>query len=233
MNKAFKSSDKIGDIVVNFPKAMDVFRRHGIDFCCGGNRPLIDAIKEDNLNEEEVLKDLHDEYEKIDSLIKEEVDWLNISYNDLIDYIVNKHHRFLNEELPIVSELTTKILRVHGENHPELSKVYKLFHNLKMELEEHLIKEEEIVFPLIKKYENEGSKEALDKAIKIIEELETEHTGAGDILKELRKITHNYEVPKDGCNTFKYTYDKLQEIELDLFNHIHLENNIMFPRLGE
>ncbi|MBU5483595.1 iron-sulfur cluster repair di-iron protein [Clostridium sp. MSJ-11] len=231
MNKVFKSSHKIGDIVVKFPKAMDVFRRHGIDFCCGGNRPLIDAIKEDNLNEEEVLKDLLDEYEKIDSLIKEEVDWLNISYNDLIDYIVNKHHGFLNEELPIVSELTTKILRVHGENHPELSKVYKLFHNLKMELEEHLIKEEEIVFPLIKKYEKEGSKEALDNAIKIIEELEAEHTGAGDILKELRKITHNYEVPKDGCNTYKYTYDKLQEIELDLFNHIHLENNIMFPRL--
>ncbi|MEW9096626.1 MAG: iron-sulfur cluster repair di-iron protein [Clostridiaceae bacterium] len=231
MNKVFKSSHKIGDIVVNFPKAMDVFRRHGIDFCCGGNRPLIDAIKEDNLNEEEVLKDLHDEYEKIDSLIKEEVNWLNISYNDLIDYIVNKHHGFLNEELPIVSELTTKILRVHGENHPELSKVYKLFHNLKMELEEHLIKEEEIVFPLIEKYEKEGSKEALDKAIKIIEELEAEHTGAGDILKELRKITHNYEIPKDGCNTYKYTYDKLQEIELDLFNHIHLENNIMFPRL--
>ncbi|WP_315116980.1 iron-sulfur cluster repair di-iron protein [uncultured Clostridium sp.] len=233
MNKVFKSSHKIGDIVVKFPKAMDVFRRYGIDFCCGGNRPLIDAIKENNLNEEEVLKDLHDEYEEIDSLIKEEVDWLNTSYNDLIDYIVNKHHGFLNEELPIVSELTTKILRVHGENHPELSKVYKLFHNLKMELEEHLIKEEEIVFPLIKKYENEGSKEALNKAVKIIEELEAEHTGAGDILKELRKITHNYEVPKDGCNTYKYTYDKLEEIELDLFTHIHLENNIMFPRLGK
>ena len=231
MNNIFKSSDKIGDIVVKFPKAMDVFRRYGIDFCCGGNRPLIDAIKEDNLNEEEVMRALHNEYEKVDSLIKEEVDWLNTSYSDLIDYIINKHHAYLNEELPEVSELTKKILRVHGEHHPELSKVHKLFNSLKMELEEHLIKEEEIVFPLIRQYEKDGSKETLNKTMKIIEELEAEHTGAGDILKELRKVTHNYEVPEDGCNTYKYTYDKLQEVELDLFNHIHLENNIMFQRL--
>ena len=227
----FHSSQKIGEIVTKFPKAADIFKEYRIDFCCGGDRTLLTAIKEQNLNEAEVLGKVNTLYEEIKNVKTEDIDWEKASMSELIDHIVNTHHAYLGVELPRVSELTTKILRVHGEGHPELSKVHKLFHSLKMELDQHLIKEETIEFPLIKEYENNKTEEALDKAIKVVKELEDEHEGAGDILKELRKITNDYAVPEDGCNTYTLTYAKLQELEADLFQHIHLENNILFPRL--
>jgi len=150
--------------------------------------------------------------------------------SELIDYIVITHHGFLKRTLPEVSELTAKILRVHGPNHSELFKVHKLFNNLKTELEQHLIKEEEILFPLLKEYEGSTSAELPERISKVMKELEEEHEGAGGVLKELRKITQDYKVPEDGCSTFGLTYNKIQELESDLFQHIHLENNILFKR---
>ncbi|GLC30647.1 iron-sulfur cluster repair di-iron protein [Clostridium omnivorum] len=227
----FHSSQKIGEIVTKFPKSADILKEYRIDFCCGGDRPLITAIKEQGLNEAEILDRINNLYEEVKSVKTEDIDWEKESMSKLIDHVVNTHHAYLGVELPIISELTTKILRVHGEGHPELSKVHKLFHSLKMELEQHLIKEEEIEFPLIKKYEENPSKEALEKILKVEKELEEEHVGAGDILKELRKITKDYAVPEDGCNSYRLTYKKLEELEADTFQHIHLENNILFPRL--
>jgi regulator of cell morphogenesis and NO signaling len=231
MNKLFKSSEKIGEIVTRFPKAMEVFKEYNIDFCCGGDRPLSAALDKQYLNEGEVLSKLEEAYKKTQGLVLSDIDWVSATYSDLIDYVVNKHHAYMHKELPQLSELLTTILRVHGENHSELSKVYKLFHTLKMELDEHLIKEEVTLFPLIKEYEKEPTDALLIKALKVIKELESEHTGAGDILKELRKITLDYAIPQDVCNTFKFAYTKLEEMEYDLFQHIHLENNILFPRL--
>lgn len=228
---AFHSSQKIGEIVTKFPKSADILKEYRIDFCCGGDRPLITAIREQGLNEAEILDRINNLYEEVKSVKTDDVDWEKESMSKLIDHVVNTHHAYLGVELPRISELTTKILRVHGEGHPELSKVHKLFHSLKMELEQHLIKEEEIEFPLIKKYEENPSKEALEKILKIEKELEEEHVGAGDILKELRKITKDYTVPEDGCNSYRLTYKKLEELEADTFQHIHLENNILFPRL--
>lgn len=227
----FHSSQKIGEIVTKFPKSADILKEYRIDFCCGGDRPLITAIREQGLNEAEILDRINNLYEEVKSVKTEDIDWEKESMSKLIDHVINTHHAYLGVELPIISELTTKILRVHGEGHPELSKVHKLFHSLKMELEQHLIKEEEIEFPLIKKYEENPSKEALEKILKIEKELEEEHVGAGDILKELRKITKDYTVPEDGCNSYRLTYKKLEELEADTFQHIHLENNILFPRL--
>jgi len=100
-----------------------------------------------------------------------------------------------------------------------------------MELEQHLIKEEEILFPLIKKYEDNPTAENLNKAITVMNETEDEHEAAGDILKEMRKLTNGFKAPENGCNTFVKTYEKIEAIEKDLFNHIHLENNILFERL--
>ncbi|MBI6874164.1 iron-sulfur cluster repair di-iron protein [Clostridium aciditolerans] len=234
MNKfMFKSSDSIGYIASNFPKAMDIFKDYNIDFCCGGNRPLIDAIKEGGIKEEEIMSKLEEAYNNLLIIKDKDIDFNVMSYSDLVDYIVNTHHAYLQIELPKIYELTTKILRVHGANHKEPTRVHRLFASLKTELEEHLIKEEEIEFPLIKKYESDPSNESLAKVVSIMEELENEHEGAGDILKELRKITNGYEIPADVCNTFKLTYQKLQELEADTFQHIHLENNILFPKLKE
>jgi regulator of cell morphogenesis and NO signaling len=234
MNKfIIKSSDSIGYIAANLPKSMEVFRDYNIDFCCGGNRPLIEAIREERLDENEIMAKLEEAYNKTLVIENVDIDFNKLSYSDLIDYIVNTHHVYLENELPKVYELVTKILRVHGSNHNELQKVHRLFASLKTELEEHLIKEEETEFPLIKKYEQNPSSESLMEVVSVMEELENEHEGSGDIIKELRKITNGYEIPSDVCNTFKLTYQKLQEIEADTFKHIHLENNILFQRIKE
>lgn len=233
MNK-FNSNQKIGDIVIQFPNASDIFKEYKIDFCCGGDRQLITAINEQKINETELLYRINNSYEKLKSnLFSNDRNWVEAPLNELVHVIVNVHHAYLYENLPKISELVTKILRVHGENHPELTRVHKLFHTVKMELEAHLIEEETIQYPAIKSYLESGSEADLDKAINIINQLQDEHTGAGNILKELREITNDYEVPGNACTTYRLTYSKLQEMESDIFKHIHLESNILFPRLNE
>lgn len=230
--KHFSGSDKIGDIASRFPGSMEIFQKYNIDFCCGGNRPLTEAIKEQDLDEKKLLQEINQAYRKKQTGLREDIDWDKASLSELIEYIVNKHHAFLQKKLPEISELVTKILRVHGNNHGEiLQKVHRLFHSLKMELEQHLIKEEEVLFPAIKEYEANPDKGKLKKTFSVINEVEDEHEGAGDILKEMRKITFDYNVPDDGCRTYELTFKLLEELEKDLFQHIHLENNILFPRL--
>jgi regulator of cell morphogenesis and NO signaling len=232
VEQEFNSQSKIGDIVAAFPGASEIFKAYKVDFCCGGNRPLAEAIKEQQLNEGELLDKLNHGFQKIQQEKGEDIDWRGEPLGRLVDHIINTHHTYVQRELPQISELTTKVLRVHGANHGELTKVHRLFHTLKMELEQHLIKEEEVLFPLIKKYEQNPSKEILDRISKQVIETEEEHDAAGDIIKELREITDQYAVPQDACTTFGLTYRKLVDFEADLFQHIHLENNILFKRLG-
>lgn len=227
----FKISDKIGDIVTVFPGASNLFLEYRIDFCCGGNRPLSEAIKEQNLDENKILALLNEKYEEFREKNEEFTDWAKEEPRKLVDYIVGTHHAYLKEELPKISELVFKILKVHGKNHEELFKVHKLFNTLRTELEGHLVKEEEFLFPVIKEYGEEKTKDNRDKVLELIKELEEEHTGAGDIIKELREITDHYNVPKGACKTFELTYKKLMEVEQDTFQHIHLENNILFKNI--
>jgi iron-sulfur cluster repair di-iron protein len=230
----FNSNQKIGEIVNKFPNSADIFKEYKIDFCCGGDRPLITAINEQGVNEAEILEKINASYEKLQhNLYENNRNWVEAPFDELVDHIVNVHHGYLYENLPKISELTTKILRVHGGHHPELSKVHKLFHTVKMELEAHLIEEETIQYPAIKEYLRSNSEVDLDKAINIINQLQDEHIGAGDILKELRSVTNDFKAPSDGCSTYKLTYAKLEEMESDIFQHIHLESNILFPRLLE
>jgi regulator of cell morphogenesis and NO signaling len=215
------------------PKASDIFKEYRIDFCCGGNRPLQEAIEEKGLNEKEVLERLEKAYEEMQKYSSDQVDFKLMNPGDLADYIVNTHHSYLNTELPRISEYVNTILKVHGKNHGDvLFKVHKLFHSLKSDLEQHLIKEEQILFPMIKEYDKNPSAEMIRKIAAVIKEIEDEHEGAGDILKELREITDNYAVPEDGCRTYSITFQKLEELESDLFQHIHLENNILFKAFG-
>lgn len=227
----FKTSQSIGEIVSIMPKASDIFKKYGIDFCCGGHRPLADAIREQNLDEKTLLDKLEEAHEETLRLA-ERSDYRTMPLGDLIDHIISTHHSYLNRALPELSELTTTILRVHGQNHPDLFRVHKLFHNLKLELEQHLIKEEAVLFPMIKEYGETSSETLLKKIESTVREIEAEHEGAGDILKELRNVTEDYTLPADGCATYGKTLRELQELEGDLFQHIHLENNILFIRLG-
>lgn len=227
----FQGDQKIGEIVTQFPKAADVFKDYRIDFCCGGDRLVKDVLQEEGLKEEEVLNKINVLYEEIQGQETEDVDWTKESSDRLIDHVVNTHHAYLHAEMPRISEFTTKILRVHGAHHPELATVHKLFNQLKLELEEHLIKEEVIEFPLVKEYFENPSPELKQKVLGAIGQLAEEHEGAGALLKELRKVTSDYAVPEDGCNSYQLTYHKIEELESDLFQHVHLENNILFPRL--
>ena len=227
----FRSNQSVGEIVSIMPMASDIFKQYRIDFCCGGSKPLIDAIRENNLDEVEIVKKLNEAFKANEKIKKEGRDFREMSPCELIDYIENTHHVYVKKSLPELSELTIKIMRVHGANHEVLFRVHKLFSVLKTELEQHLIKEEESLFPLIRQYGSNPSSELLARINKVIGELEGEHEGAGNILKELRKITEDYDVPKDGCNTYFATFDKIKELEADLFQHIHLENNILFKKV--
>jgi len=227
----FNSSQRIGDIAAKFPNVVEIYKENKIDFCCGGDRPLKKAIEELSLNEQELINRINSSYEQFKNQNLENKDWVSAPIDELVDHIINTHHAYLYVNLPKISELTTAILRAHGQNHPELSKVHKLFHSLKMELDSHLIKEETIQYPAIDKYLKTKDINDLENAIDVIKSLEEEHVGAGDVLKELRIITEDYKVPSDGCPTYQLTFDKLVELESDMFQHIHLENNILFPRL--
>jgi regulator of cell morphogenesis and NO signaling len=229
---AFSTTDKIGEIVAHLPKAGYVFKDYDIDFCCGGNRLVCDVAKEQGVDADKLVKEINELYEKVKAEGDEDEDWTTRSMSDLIDHVINKHHAYLQTTLTPLGELVTKILRVHGPHHGEqLLQVHRLYHNLKMEFEEHLIKEEATVFPLIVEYERTQSKELLDKAVENIHHLEEEHDSCGDLLKEIRKVTAGFEVPADGCATYQYTFQKLNELEQDTFVHVHLENNILFPRI--
>jgi regulator of cell morphogenesis and NO signaling len=231
MEKVFTEQSTVGEIVAVFPKSSDLFKTYKIDFCCGGNRALQEVLTERNLPVEDILQQLNTMYQQ--SLEKVEKNWLQASYTELIDHIIQRHHRYLAEELPQLSPYVTKVLRVHGAEHPHLVKVHKLFNELKTELEQHMMKEETKAFPLILQFDQHPTSEN-EKAMKqVIQELVSEHDAAGDIIKEIREITNDFTPPADACGTYRLVYNRLEALESDLFEHIHLENNILFPRILE
>lgn len=230
--KTFNGTEQIGAIVAQFAGSSNLFQRYQIDFCCGGQRKLSTVLDKQDIDNDIFLKQLNEAYAHALQQHPDR-DWRQASYSDLIAYVINNHHAYLMDELPILSEFLTKLLRVHGAKHPELATLHRLFHALKIELEQHLISEEELVFPSIQQYEQTGSIDAKQHALKEIKELEAEHELAGDLLKEMRSITNQYALPEGACTTYRLAFEKLEKLEADMFQHIHLENNIMFPRLLE
>ncbi|WP_339211831.1 iron-sulfur cluster repair di-iron protein [Aeribacillus sp. FSL K6-3256] len=229
MKTIFTENTTVGEIVAMLPKASDVFKKNKIDFCCGGDRSLKEAADKRGVAIEELMSQLQDLYAATDE--KTEKNWLTATYSELIDHIINKHHRYLLEELPNLSPYVTKVMRVHGGNHPHLIKVHKLFNELKTELEQHLWKEESEVFPLISQFEKQPTSENEQKMKKMIADLTNEHDKTGDIIKEIRRITNDYILPNGACRTYQLVYNRLEALESDLFEHIHLENNVLFPRI--
>ncbi|MEC1740302.1 iron-sulfur cluster repair di-iron protein [Schinkia azotoformans] len=230
MSLIITSTMNVGDIVTQYPQAADLFKKYKIDFCCGGNRPLHDAVLEKNLNENEIVQALNEGYEKMQAMNTETTNWQEVSSADLIDHVMQTHHAYLTDELPMLGQFVTKIYRVHGSNHSELGEVYNHFHDLSKELMEHIIKEDEVIFPLIKAYEADPTSEKLEEVKAAITELEKEHDHAGDLLKLIREITNDYELPVDACMTYTTTFQRLEALESDMFIHVHKENNILFPR---
>jgi regulator of cell morphogenesis and NO signaling len=190
---------------------------------------LQDALTERILPVEDILQQLHALYQQ--SLERVEKNWLEASYTELIDHIIQRHHRYLTEELPQLSAYVMKVLRVHGAEHPHLVKVHKLFNELKTELEQHMMKEETKAFPLILQFEQHPTSENEEAMKQVIRELVAEHDTAGDMIKKIREITNDFTPPAHACGTYRLVYNRLEALESDLFEHIHLENNILFPRV--
>ncbi|MFB6465306.1 iron-sulfur cluster repair di-iron protein [Cytobacillus sp. Hz8] len=232
MNNPFSKTSLVRDIVNELPKSSDVFKKYRIDFCCGGNIPLNEAASERAVNIDELMAQLEEIYVAGENA-KEDIEvWTNSKSDVIIEHIKKHYHRTLEEELASLSPYVTKIAKVHGERHPELIQVHALFYELKKELLEHTAKEEATVFPMLLKLD-EPNVENREEIIQHIIELEKEHDHAGAILKELREITSDFEPPLDACGTYRLVFSRLEGLEGHTFMHVHLENNILFPRYLE
>ncbi|MGM0902402.1 MAG: iron-sulfur cluster repair di-iron protein [Bacillota bacterium] len=232
MQLPFNEHTLVRDIVNLFPKSSDIFKKNRIDFCCGGSIPLTEAAAEKAVNVEALMLELGELYVKNATSAEDMEFWTQTESAVLVKHIQEQYHRTLEEELKLMSPYVTKVARVHGANHPELIKMHDLFYELKNELLEHTAKEDATVFPALLSLDNPdlpNREQILDE----IRELEKEHDHAGAILKELRDVTSDFNPPMDACGTYRLVYKRLEMLEEHTFMHVHLENNILFPRYFE
>lgn len=227
MNANEMNNKLLGDIVANDFRSAEIFKEAGIDFCCGGKKTLAEACKEKGLNINEVadrLKKIQEEPASPGQNFKE---W---SLDFLSDYIVNTHHNYVRRTMPDLLFYTAKIASVHGENHPELKEVADLFIQIEAELTQHMKMEEDVLFPAIKTALRGNSSDVKERIHSEITRMSGEHEFAGGAMDKINEITGNYKVPADGCNTYNVTFKLLRQFEDDLHVHVHLENNILFPK---
>lgn len=218
---------KIGEIVTRDFRAAEIFKNAGIDFCCGGNQSLEQTCNEKKLDIAEIEKKLIDlENTAVDNLHNFN-EW-NLDF--LCDYIVNTHHKTVLKLLPQLTAYTQKISDVHGSHHPELIEIAKLFSAINTELLQHLRKEEEVLFPAIKEILKTNSSKSKEIIISEIARMKGEHEFAGGVIDKINGLSQNYTVPSDGCNTYQVTFNLLEQFEDDLHIHVHLENNILYPK---
>jgi regulator of cell morphogenesis and NO signaling len=222
-----KKDISIGEIVALDYRAAAVFKEAGIDFCCGGKKSIDETCSEKGINKDELIGKLEKLESTPNTTTHNFIEW---EPGFLCDYIMNTHHKFVLKSLPELIEYTQKISSVHGDRHPELTEVAKLFSEINRELLQHLKNEEEVLFPAIREAFKSGSKEAKNTIISEISRLSDEHEFAGGAMDKINVITGNYKVPADGCNTYQVTFKLLEQFEDDLHTHVHLENNILFPK---
>jgi regulator of cell morphogenesis and NO signaling len=224
----------VRDFVLDRPEAARTFESFGIDYCCDGARPLADACKSVNRSIESVLAELN----KCPSADPQK-DWRQQSLTDLANYIVAKHHTFTRAEIDRLSALIAKVAGQHSQNHPELAAVQTTFAALVGELREHMDKEENLLFPYIAELEEAArvQKRAPEPIFGSVQNpvavMIMEHEASGQALEKIRAATGNYSVPSDGCASYRVLYEALPAFTADLHQHIHLENNILFPRAIE
>lgn len=232
MENKINLNQKLGEVVSIFPKATETFNKYKIDYCCGGHDTLEAALKAEALYASVILEKLNADYEEFIKKDTSYKDWRKETPTTLIDHILASHHEFTKKQLREIDTLLFKVLKVHFAHHSEeLLKVHRLFGSLKTELEEHLIKEEEQLFPLIEEWTLTKAENVFNQIKLFINTTESEHDAAGNILKELEKVTGDFEAPQDACTSFKLVYTKLHELEKDLFIHIYLENSVLFDMI--
>lgn len=223
----------IGEIVTGDLRTAHVFRKYGIDFCCGGKKTLAQVCRDKNIDAEKLEADLNKVAGEPKTIESNADHW---EADFLADYIINVHHTYVREAMPDLRVWAEKVARVHGHSHPEAVRIHELFTEIADELESHMVKEEMVLFPYIrqlcasKKAGNAPPDAAFGTVHHPITAMEHEHEQVGILFTEIEKLSNNFTPPADACNTFRALYNNLKEFENDLFLHIHLENNILFPK---
>ncbi|HLJ26511.1 MAG TPA: iron-sulfur cluster repair di-iron protein [Candidatus Angelobacter sp.] len=233
---SFTNETKMKDIALSSPAGRRVLEDAGLDYCCGGGKSLHEACLHADVSAEDILKRLR---ENSKDITPDDANWTSASLSDLTRHIRERHHRYVREAIPRIQALLEKVAAKHGERHPEIRRLRTLFIEVGQEMIMHMQKEEQILFPYI---------DALEKA-KIthssleppffqtvrnpIQAMMSEHDSAGDLVKQIRKASLDYTPPADACTSYRALYQDLREFEADLHQHVHLENNILFPRAVE
>ncbi len=219
----------LAELVIARPSLAPRFDALGLDYCCGGQRSLAEAVAEVGLD----LGAITAELSSTPSPAEPQLDWDGIG--GLVDHLEATHHAYLREVLPRLAELADKVAGVHGANHPELATVAHLVHELRADLEPHLLREERVLFPMIRELATATASPhfhcgSLSNPIRV---MLTEHDTVGDLLAQLRASTDSYRVPDDGCASYQALYSGLAELEADTHLHVHKENNVLFPAVLE
>ncbi|MGN6555817.1 MAG: iron-sulfur cluster repair di-iron protein [Verrucomicrobiota bacterium] len=221
----------VGEIVRAVPARSRVFENLGIDFCCGGKKPLSEVCRAKGLDAATVVAMLEamDNANASDSSAG--VNPETLSLTALCDHIQEIHHGYLREELPRLDFMTRKVAAVHGDHEPRLIELRRVFERFNAEMTAHTDEEDEFVFPAIRQLEQSGDQSAKSSGLKTsLEKLELEHDSAGGALEQFTALTDHYTAPEWACNTFRALYDGLAKLEKNMHQHVHKENNVLFPR---
>ena len=224
----------IRDIVANDFRTAAIFQRYGLDFCCRGNRTVEQACVEAGIQADAVQRDLEDATALPQVGCTPRFNSWDLP--SLITYIVSNHHGFVRAQMPVIQGHADKVARVHGARHPEMVRVAGIFEQVVGEMTGHMMKEEQILFPFITRLAESveagaGAPPAPFGTVQNpIRMMELEHESAGDALAEIKQLTNGYRPPEDGCGTFVVLLQELEAFEEDLHRHVHLENNILFPK---
>jgi regulator of cell morphogenesis and NO signaling len=223
----------LADLAATSLSAIRILEQHGLDYCCGGKQAFGQACLAKGVQPESIMREI----EAAQGATASERDWQTAPLDELVKHIVGTHHEYLKVNLPVLGLRIDKVASVHGSRDPEaLPRMAEVFAALRAEMEMHLYKEEAILFPFIEQYARAAVENRPMPRVPFgsianpIGMMEREHVSAGDALGEIRKLTNDFELPSYACSTFRALYEGLQALEADLHVHIHLENNILFPR---
>jgi len=233
--KSGATGETLGQIAAKDLRKAEVFKKYGLDFCCGGKKTVQEACAEKGLDVTRVEQELAQAGKQGNARPLPYNDW---GLGFLTDYIVNTHHSYVRKTLPDIRAYALKVMRVHGARHPELKPVHELVEQIHAELNAHMDIEDKILFPYIKALALAGQSGRLAEALPFtagnpIRRMEIEHETVGQALDSIRKLTNNYALPEDACASYSLLYRMLDEFEEDLHLHVHLENNILFPKTLE
>ena len=229
MNVPLKTTT-IGDIVANDFRAAEVFERFGIDFCCGGGRSIDDACRSVAADPADVWRAL----EALPPAAGDDNDAAHLPLERLVDHIVSIHHHYVRQAMPTIARYLAKLVEVHGARHPELTRIESHFARLSSELAQHMLKEEHVLFPYVRELAAGSGSGCAPSPFGTVENpirmMRREHREAADEMEAIRSLTGGYVPPADGCTTYNVCLAELRRFEEDLHRHVHLENNVLFPK---